>query len=107
MREQFEALAHDIEGSLRGEERFTSTWHAEETDFVRLNRSAVRQAGHVSQKRVSIELIRGRRHSSGSMSVTPRASATSPASSHRFARHRSWIALWMEASSPSSAGRAS
>ena len=70
MREHFESLAVEITATLRGDELYTCTYNAEETDFVRLTRSAVRQAGSVSQKRLTLELINGRRHSSASIGLS-------------------------------------
>ena len=42
-------LANVVAQSLRGGERFTATFDAEDTDFVRLNRGKVRQPGTVTQ----------------------------------------------------------
>jgi len=42
----------------------------EESDFVRFNKSLVRQAGAVSQKAMSLELVRGKRHAVVSLGLT-------------------------------------
>jgi hypothetical protein len=48
MQEYFYALADAITASLHGDEFYTCTFHAEDSDFVRFNRSAIRQAGTVA-----------------------------------------------------------
>ena len=55
---------------MRGDECFTCTFAAEDSDFVRMNRSAIRQAGRVTQRFLTIDLIRGRRHTSESLSLS-------------------------------------
>ena len=47
MQDYFYALADAITTSLHGDEFYTCTFHGEDSDFVRFNRSAIRQAGTV------------------------------------------------------------
>ena len=68
MQEYFYRLVDHLTGLLQGEELSTCTFDAEDSDFVRLNRSAVRQAGTVSQRSLSVNLIRGQRHTHGGVS---------------------------------------
>ena len=56
--------------SLVAGERFTAAFDAEDTDFVRMNRGKVRQPGTVSQRYLSIGLIRGARHADHMLSLT-------------------------------------
>jgi predicted Zn-dependent protease len=70
MQEYFYRLADHLTALLQGEERYTCTFDAEDSDFVRFNRSAVRQAGTVSQRFLSVNLINGRRHTHGSVSLS-------------------------------------
>lgn len=70
MQEYFYQLADHVTGLLQGEERYTCTFDAEDSDFVRLNHSAVRQAGTVSQRFLSVNLIKGQRHTHGSATLS-------------------------------------
>lgn len=62
MQEYFYALADTLTEQLQGDEIYTCTFHGEESDFVRLNHSAIRQPGSVTQRSLSVDLIRGHRH---------------------------------------------
>jgi predicted Zn-dependent protease len=70
MQEYFYALADTITGSLQGDELYTCTFQAEDSDFVRFNRSAIRQAGVVEQRYLSIDLIRGQRHAAAELTLS-------------------------------------
>ena len=59
MQDYFYALADAITKSLLGNECYTCTFHAEDSDFVRFNRSAIRQAGTVDQRFLALDLILG------------------------------------------------
>ena len=69
MRDYFEEIAGELSGLLRGSEVFTCTLDSESSDFVRFNQSAVRQAGSVLQHHLRLDLIDGRRHASGRLSL--------------------------------------
>lgn len=62
MREYFYRLAGLLDGAMRGSEQYTCWLAAEDSDFVRFNRSAIRQAGHVAQRYLTLSLIDGLRH---------------------------------------------
>jgi predicted Zn-dependent protease len=70
MEHYFESLAAIVQQSLRGGERFTATFDAEDTDFVRMNRGKVRQPGTVSQRYLSLRLIEGTRHGEHTLSLS-------------------------------------
>lgn len=70
MQGYFADLAAATQRSLRGDESFDAVLHAERSDFVRLSRGAVRQAGTVSQQSLGIDLAGGRRHAAGSIAVS-------------------------------------
>jgi predicted Zn-dependent protease len=70
MQEYFYRLADHLTTLLHGNERYTCTFDTEDSDFVRFNRSAVRQAGTVSQRFLSLQLISGQRHTHGSMALS-------------------------------------
>lgn len=75
----FESLAGVLQQSLRAGERFTATFDAEETDFVRMNRGKVRQPGTVAQQYLSVRLIDGTRHGEHSLSLTGDLGVDAPA----------------------------
>ncbi len=70
MQTYFYQLADEITARMQGNERFTCTYSAEDSDFVRLNHSAVRQAGSVTQRALALDLINGARHTSESISLS-------------------------------------
>ncbi len=67
MRDFFYDLADHLDGLLQPGETYTCTLEAEESDFARLSRNRVRQAGSVRQCTVSVDLIADRRHAQGSL----------------------------------------
>lgn len=69
MQSYFYEIADAVRGLLTGGEIFTCSFSGEESDFVRFNRSAARQAGNVVQRYVTVDLIEGRRHGAGSLSL--------------------------------------
>ena len=70
MRDYFYAIADDLQSLMRGEEVWTASYTAEDSDFVRFNHNRVRQAGSVQQRVVSIDLIQGRRHAAASTTLS-------------------------------------
>ena len=69
MQSYFYQLADLMSQSLRGTEQCKCWFAAESTDFVRFNRSAIRQSGHVRQISLSLDLIDRRRHCSASAAL--------------------------------------
>ncbi len=55
---------------LTGDEVLLANVEGERTDFIRFNHGDVRQAGSVDQRRLSLDLIEGRRHVGGSLQLT-------------------------------------
>lgn len=70
MKEHFYGLADHLTGKLAGDEVLLASYSAEESDFVRLNESKVRQPGHVSQRYLSLDLVDGARHAPGLVTLT-------------------------------------
>lgn len=70
LRASFEDLAAATQSRLRGGESFELNLHAEDSEFVRLNRGAVRQAGSVVQRTLSLDLAEGRRHAAGTLTLS-------------------------------------
>lgn len=62
MQAYFDEAAAFLGTCLRGNEQYKCWLSAEESDFVRFNRSAIRQPGHVRQIHLSLSLIDGMRH---------------------------------------------
>jgi predicted Zn-dependent protease len=65
MQSYFYELTDRLMSPLQGAEVLTCSFHGEDSDFVRLNRNRVRQAGHVTQQALSLDLIEGSRHAAG------------------------------------------
>src|SRR2546422_3233357 len=70
MHEYFYTLADAITALLKGDEIYTCTFRGEDSDFVRFNRSAVRQAGTVTQRFLNLDLIRGQRHAAADVALS-------------------------------------
>jgi predicted Zn-dependent protease len=70
VREVFDRLSDYLNGLLQGEEIFTCYFSGEDSNFVRFNKSAIRQAGSVRQMKVSVELISGKRHAQASVTLS-------------------------------------
>ena len=69
MQEYFYQLADFIISHLTGEEHALCNFAAEDSDFVRFNNSAIRQAGTVAQRSIAVELVVGQRHAAGDISL--------------------------------------
>jgi predicted Zn-dependent protease len=85
MESYFSELAAAADRALSAGERYTMTFSAEETDFVRMNRGKVRQPGHVEQRYIEIDLIRGARHASHLLSLAGDLATDSKAVEAAFA----------------------
>ncbi|MBX7200332.1 MAG: hypothetical protein K1X51_13280 [Rhodospirillaceae bacterium] len=70
MEQQFTELAESIGALLRGKEGFLASFAGESSEFVRYNRAAVRQAGAVEQRYLTLELFEGRRHAAQTLTLT-------------------------------------
>lgn len=70
MHDMFEAIADRLSALTRTGEVTLGNFAAESSDFVRFNRSAVRQAGSVDQQSLSVDLIRDGRHCGGSLTLS-------------------------------------
>jgi predicted Zn-dependent protease len=66
--QQFQALVGWLRDNLREPERFTLSYDAESSEFIRFNHAKVRQAGHVQQASLSFKLINDGRH--GNLGIT-------------------------------------
>lgn len=62
MREYFHEISDALNGLVRKDEVALANFRGERSDFVRFNRSAVRQPGSVSEMHVALDLIEGKRH---------------------------------------------
>ncbi len=70
MQEQFFALADVVTAHLQTGEGYLARFSGEVSDFVRFNHSAVRQAGAVTQRYLTLELFRGTRHASQTITLS-------------------------------------
>ncbi|MEM9037507.1 MAG: metallopeptidase TldD-related protein [Actinomycetota bacterium] len=55
-------LVSTATADLQGDEVLLASFSGEDSDFVRFNKSAVRQAGSVRERRLGLDLIEGKRH---------------------------------------------
>lgn len=67
---QFKALVQWLQGSITGQERFTLSYNAEASDFIRFNHAKVRQAGHVQQASLHFKLIEDGRHANLNLTLS-------------------------------------
>ncbi len=70
MQAYFYELADALCAKLVGGEVLLASFSGEESDFVRFNRSRVRQAGSVSQAHFGLELVDGTRHAKASIGMS-------------------------------------
>jgi len=70
MRELFYQYADAMNETLTGDEVLLTCYDGEQSDFVRFNRSLIRQPGSVTQREMSLRLIDGKRHISSSISLS-------------------------------------
>lgn len=70
MQNAFYELVDNLTGKLTGDEVLLAGFSGEDSDFVRLNHAAVRQAGSVNQAYLSLRLIEGKRQSAGDCTLT-------------------------------------
>lgn len=67
---RFKALVQWLHGAITHQERFTLSYNAEASDFIRFNHAKVRQAGHVQQASVLFKLIDDGRHANLSLTLS-------------------------------------
>jgi predicted Zn-dependent protease len=70
MRACFDALTDHLRAELAPGEAFTAWFQGENSDFVRMTQGKVRQPGSVSQRALSVDLIRGQRHAGGTVGIS-------------------------------------
>jgi predicted Zn-dependent protease len=69
MKQRFFDLVDQLKADLQGGEVLLASLSGERSDFVRFNKSLIRQAGSVAQDYLSLEIIRGQRHARGTLSI--------------------------------------
>jgi predicted Zn-dependent protease len=62
MQQAFYELADFLTGKLQGQEVLLLNFSGEQSDFVRFNHAQVRQAGSVTQRDITLDLVLGQRH---------------------------------------------
>ncbi len=68
--DHFTALVDWACSQIQASETLLATYTGEDSDFVRLNGGAVRQAGSVRQRSLSLDLIEGSRHADGDIRLS-------------------------------------
>jgi len=69
MQDYFYELTEFLQNQIIGDEHFTCWFSAEDSDFVRFNRGAIRQPGHVRQIYLNLQLINGLCHTNCSTTL--------------------------------------
>lgn len=69
MQEYFYSLCNALFKTLQSDEKLLLSFSAEDSDFIRLNHNKIRQAGSVEQRRISLDLIEGKRHAESSANL--------------------------------------
>ena len=72
MESAFRELSVDILALLHGDEVLLLNFDAEDSDFVRFNRNAIRQPGHVHQQRLPLTLIDDHRQATAALPLCGR-----------------------------------
>jgi predicted Zn-dependent protease len=70
LKSTFHSLADFVAELVEGDERFTMSFHAEDSSFVRFNQAKVRQPGDVVQRTVHVDLMDGSRHAEAGISIS-------------------------------------
>ena len=70
MQDYFYTLADTLTGLCQGNEVYTCTFRGEDSDFIRFNHSAIRQAGTVVQRFLNLDLMRGQQHASADIALS-------------------------------------
>ncbi|MDP6637370.1 MAG: metallopeptidase TldD-related protein [Phycisphaerae bacterium] len=78
MMELFYKYVDDLTASLSGNEVLLCCYESEGSDFVRFNRSLIRQPGSVTQREILLRLIDGKRHISSSTTLSGQPDADAP-----------------------------
>ncbi len=69
MQDYFYSLGDALFNKLEGDEQLLLGFNGEDSDFVRLNRNKIRQAGSVAQRTIYLDLIEGKRHAEASVDL--------------------------------------
>lgn len=92
MRAYFDDIADFLAAALQDGEQFKCWLAAESSDFVRFNRSAIRQSGHVRQIMLRLDLMHERRHAGCELALSGRLEQDRAALEGAIARLRHRIA---------------
>jgi predicted Zn-dependent protease len=93
MRDGFVRLCDELERMIEPGEAFLATFSGEESDFVRFNHDRIRQAGHVEQRYLSIDLIAGDRHAVSALTLTGDLACDRAAAANAIAEARARRAI--------------
>jgi predicted Zn-dependent protease len=85
----FLEIAKALDGAIGAGERYIAALDAEASDFVRLNRGKVRQAGRVEQRYLRLRLVHGARHAEHVMTLSGDAAIDAGAAVDALASLRS------------------
>jgi len=69
MQDYFYSISDALFNKLEGNEQLLLGFEGEDSDFVRLNHNKIRQTGSVAQRKLSLDLIEGKRHVEASVDL--------------------------------------
>ncbi len=69
MQAYFSEFSQALFASLKASETLLLNFSGEHSDFVRLNQGKIRQAGHIHQQRVDLDLIQGQKQAAASLQL--------------------------------------
>jgi predicted Zn-dependent protease len=69
MQDYFYSLSDALFSKLQGDEQLLLGFSGEDSDFVRMNHNRIRQAGCVTQRSLSLDLVKGKRHAQASIEL--------------------------------------
>lgn len=87
---ELQALANSL---IKSDETYTLKFQGETSDFCRFNNNKIRQAGHVAQHYLTVQLIKGKRHTSEVITLSLQKEADVPQIKSSFQNLRQMIAV--------------
>ncbi|HAN31390.1 MAG TPA: Zn-dependent protease [Myxococcales bacterium] len=93
MQRDFYRLFDESVRALHASEHLTASFHGEMSDFVRINRAQIRQAGHVHQRNLTLRLIHNQRQTSVAFTLTGELYVDAKRAQEHIAQMRADVSL--------------
>lgn len=78
MQSYFSDIVKGISSHIKPQEKFTAWFSGEEMDFARFSHNKIRQAGSVTQRFVSLDLIDGKKHAGATIGLSGSLATDAP-----------------------------